>query len=141
MKLTNLQIEGNNYLVLQVERDEQGEALLYHELQERMEKISRNIEKCGSLEALEEMGGAATKKFLVHTKNMLREFLIAYQLEQLPTHREDIEEAAANVNNCDIAALLKYSWEKILSIAEDMRNSLMEHLFTRQDYLAPCLAA
>lgn len=136
-------LDGNEYFILQIERnDETGEALLYQQLQERMEKIGRNIEKCGSLEKLEEMGGAATHKFLVNTKNMIKEFLLTYQVEQLLTSREDVQEAADNVNNFDVWALLSCSWDKILSIAEDMRNSLIDHLFARRcPAMDACVAA
>ena len=129
----NYKLDGNEYFILQIERNEEtGEALLYQHLQERMEKIGKNIEKCGSIEKLEEMGGAATKKYLVNTKNMLKEFLLTYQVEQLLTSREDVQEAADNVNNFDVWELLSCTWEKILAIAEDMRNSLIDHLFARR---------
>jgi len=126
-------VDGKQYFVLQIERDEETqEALLYRNLEERMERLQRNIEKCGSLEELQNIGGAGVQKFLVHTKNMLREFLLTYQLENILPTKEDIEEAARKVNECDITALLQYSWEKILSFANDMRNSLIENLFARQ---------
>ena len=128
------ELDGNEYCVLQIERDEEtNEALLYRTLEERICRIKQNLEKAGSLEALEKVGGAPTKKFLANTRNLLKEFLLTYQVELLLTTAEDIQEAAQNVNSCDIALLVKNaSWDDILHTADDMRNSLIDHLFARR---------
>ena len=78
---------------------------------------------------------SASKKkgVLKKTRNLLRNFLFMYQVENLLTTVEDIQSAIKCVNECDAIFSLveKASWNNILDYAQQMRNTLVDQVFTR----------
>ena len=133
-KFRHMTLDGFDYYCLNVKRNDDGEALLKLELKKRIFKLRLNIEKCGSFEKMEEMGGAATQKFLKRTRNMLRNYLFESQLEYLLTSLEDVQDAVVNVNSStSIYDLVeKASWPEIEEYAQFLRNSLIEKWMGRR---------
>lgn len=133
-KFRHIALDGFDYYCLDVKRNDDGEALLKLELKKRIFKLRLNIEKCGSFEKMEEMGGAATQKFLKRTRNMLRYYLLESQLEYLLTSLEDVQDAVVNVNtSTSIYDLVeKASWPEIEEYAQFLRNSLIEKWMGRR---------
>lgn len=133
-KFRHIKLDGFDYYCLDVERDDDGEALLEVELKRRITKLKLNIDKCGSIEKVEEMGGDATQKFLKKTRNMLRYYLFEHQVEYLLTSIDDLHDAAENVNSYkDIYNLVeKASWSEIEAYAQSLRNSLVDQWYQRK---------
>lgn len=126
-------VDEKDYVLPDIVRLDNGDALLEMELKQRILKLKVNIEKCGSFQKLEEMGGNPTQTFLKKTRNLLRNFLFMYQVENLLTTVEDIQSAIKCVNECDAIFSLveKASWNNILDYAQQMRNTLVDQVFTR----------
>lgn len=125
--------EGQEFPCVETDRNEEGDALLELELKKRIIKLRMNIEKCGSFEELERIGGKPTSNFLRSTRNQLRWFLVYYQTSYLLTTEEDLSDAAAAVNASDkIYSLVEQaSWSEIISYAQELRNSLVDKWFQR----------
>ncbi len=133
LRLTNVYCDGDVFPCADTEHNDNGEILLGLELKERIEKIRRNIEACGSYEKLIEVGGEATRKYLLTTRNMLRYFLFYYQVDYLITTGDDLRFAADAVNtSTNIEELVRNaSWDDIESYAETLRESFGNVWFER----------
>lgn len=131
----HIRYEGFDYYCLNVERNDNGDALLGIELNKRIVKLKLNIEKCGSFKKLEEIGGKATLKYIAKTRNMLRFYLFLVQAEYLLTSIEDLNEAIHNVNTSNEIQYLveKASWKQIEEYAQSLRNSLVTNWRTRRE--------
>lgn len=132
-----LTVDGKSYVCISLERDENSVTELEKELHKRIVRIRFNIEKCGSYDKLREIGGTATERYLMQTRNMVRHFILQTQLEFLLTTEEDIREAVQNSNSCDAETLVrKASWEDVTQTAELYRDSLVKSWFRRNQAIA-----
>lgn len=133
-KFRHIILDEIDYYCLDVERNDNGDALLELDLKRRIVKLKLNIDKCGSFEKLEEMGGESTQKFLKRTRNMLRYYLFESQVEYLLTTIEDLKNATESVNNSkDIYSLVeRASWLEIEAYAQSLRNSLVDKWYLRK---------
>lgn len=128
-----LRVDGFDYVCIDVERNDDGIPLLEIELKKRIIKLQLNIKKAGSYEKMLEIGGMPTQRYILHTRNLLRQYLHMNQIMNLLTVVEDIKESAERVNEygwiSDLVA--KASWEEIENTAYVMRCSLVDNWYLR----------
>lgn len=128
-----LRVDGSDYVCIDVERDENGIPLLEIELKKRIIKLQLNIKKAGSYEKMLELGGAPTKRYVVHTANMLRQYLHMEQIINLLTVEDDVKDSAERVNGFggiyDLVS--KASWDEIEKEAYVMRSELIDDWYQR----------
>lgn len=97
-----------------------------------MFKIRLNIEKCGGFEKLLVMGGTPTKNYLDKTRDMLKVFLLVYQLEYMLTTEADIAEAVAIARGYDVEPFIRSaSWGELVKEADCLREAFVDRWFER----------
>lgn len=128
-----LRVDGQDYICIDVERNEDGTPLLELELKKRIIKLQLNIKKAGSYEKMLELGGAPTKRYVVHTANMLRQYLHMEQIINLLTVEDDVRDSAERVNGFDgvYDLVAKASWDVIEKEAYAMRCALVDDWYQR----------
>lgn len=128
-----LRVDGSDYVCIDVERDENGIPLLEIELKKRIIKLQLNIKKAGSYEKMLELGGTPTKRYVVHTANMLRQYLHMEQIINLLTVEDDVRNSAKRVNDFDgiYNLVAKASWDEIEKEAYAMRCALVDDWYQR----------
>lgn len=127
IKLKNIKVNGMEYVCVISETDNNDQLIAECEAKDRIHSIAKNIEKCGSYEALLQTGKEPAKKYLETTKGKLQKYFMENTVLNLLTTKEDLRIAARMVYSVDIDTMLKTAnWEDIMNCAVSIRAAFTE---------------
>lgn len=111
--------------------NERGEELLKIELQERIEKINRNVDKIGSINALKNIS-PASKKYVINTYNYLRFYYFTGEVETRYLDDSTLEKAVVVLNNYasidKLDDLILSGWDNVMTKFNEAKDSLQKEL-------------
>ena len=98
---------------------------LEKDLKARMERVQNNLEACGSLNAIIDVGGAAAKAYLDNTLKMIALYFFICQVNWLVVEKGEIDFALDRAKKRAVHSFYD-SWEVIEAKGQSMREKFID---------------